>query len=1128
MRSERYLLIAVALLVCLDLAVALRHPLYARQDDSPSSRISQAPSSARSEPSQAPSSTPVDKDESSSARGPAQTSRAGDAPSTPPVKPASSAVLHASVTAASNEPLPSSTAAATPNPLPIKPKITPAMGISGVILLISGIVYTVIGIKNKWLYVFFSAAYLASLSVSVLIVYLMSPPVSDAVQGAFFVAAFVTGLIFGGLALVFPDITDGLGCLLGGFCLSMWFLTLKEGGLITSTTGRAIFIGVMSFAGFSLSFSHYTRNYGLIVSISFAGATVTVLGIDCLSRAGWKEFWLYLWDLNSSTFPLNTNTYPITKGIRVEVACVIIICVGGLVSQMKLWKLVKERREKNASQRLEREENIQREEEELGRRIEDNFSRERAQWEATYGDKSLAHDSAFDSSNNSVQKSSFSLKEKGLSESVEMVDITPQQPTSVGRASSKASGKRAMTGPKVTVTVLQEDDIQEIDHEGNPVPPKKSVSTRLSNTIENIDNSARNSVEQVSVEPSGASRSVSARSSLRASVPPPPAVVPLPFTIPKEEDTQSQEDDNASVSAVPESVHTTLSNRRSLVKRLSGGSALKRFSRASVDDSDMEEALIVPHIEDDRASSVAATLDDDLSLPDVSPPHTPLALDDSERSAPNDIVDASKAPKEAITKDVEVERGDFGEAFRIPSSSVALSESNPTTSKSADDKLNEGDTGKANKVMTFAVSVNREPQNPTTARAITRQSLTISTDPKADPRRSKRTSSSSFRQPSSIVGSITHDNGPRSPHSPSTKSGDASRSSRIESHNGGLSGALPEKMSKVAKSYRTNEWAKHLESAEKPEVDDIPEPESPGVRLEGKVEEVANSITISTTKARRESTSSNVHRNSNLARSSSDLTKYAHAGSLQALSRPPSAVALSSQPVPPSAFPASGISRAGSKMQNRGFRSSSTPYLTPAALESPAEELAPTKISPIPSTIPDNTLMSQREALVRNKVTSHSFAPQASTPNLVAGSDTENITLAQRKQQIQNQSAPLMSQQWRQSSWANGSQMQIYDSHQPKRTPTGSDQERREVMLANWRESIRQNVAPAQVAVVDEQTRRAAMINDRRQKEAIKQQQDMAAQYRDSMMGSMMRSNEMLDAHREAMRRMQAKANKKA
>src|SRR5690349_16475581 len=116
----------------------------------------------------------------------------------------------------------------------------------------------------------------------------MDPPVTDAVQGAFFVAAAITGLIFGGLSLVFPDIADGFGCLLGGFCLSMWFLTVKEGGLIHDTTGRSIFIGAMSAVAFSFSFSHYTRTYALMGGIAFSGATVIMLGIDCLSRAGWK------------------------------------------------------------------------------------------------------------------------------------------------------------------------------------------------------------------------------------------------------------------------------------------------------------------------------------------------------------------------------------------------------------------------------------------------------------------------------------------------------------------------------------------------------------------------------------------------------------------------------------------------------------------------------------------------------------------------------------------------------------------------------------------------------------------------------------------------------------------------
>lgn len=150
------------------------------------------------------------------------------------------------------------------------------------------------------LHISMSVAFLSGLAVTVLIIYLMHPPVSDGVQGGFFVAVVVTAGLFGALSLIFPEVTEGLGCLLGGFCLSMWFLVLKPDGLIGSQGGRAIFIGAMSLIAFSFSFSHYTRQYALIVCMSFAGATATILGIDCFSRAGLKEFWLYLWSMYRS------------------------------------------------------------------------------------------------------------------------------------------------------------------------------------------------------------------------------------------------------------------------------------------------------------------------------------------------------------------------------------------------------------------------------------------------------------------------------------------------------------------------------------------------------------------------------------------------------------------------------------------------------------------------------------------------------------------------------------------------------------------------------------------------------------------------------------------------------------
>jgi hypothetical protein len=162
-------------------------------------------------------------------------------------------------------------------------------------MMLTGVVYGLVGIKSREVYNFLSIAYLAALAVTVLVLYVMNPPVSNAVQGAYLVAAVVTGLIFGALATVFSDLTDGLGCALGGFCVSMWILTLMPGGSIQAKGGKAGFILAFTCVAYALSFINVVREYILIACISFAGATITVLGIDCFSRAGLKEFWIYIW-----------------------------------------------------------------------------------------------------------------------------------------------------------------------------------------------------------------------------------------------------------------------------------------------------------------------------------------------------------------------------------------------------------------------------------------------------------------------------------------------------------------------------------------------------------------------------------------------------------------------------------------------------------------------------------------------------------------------------------------------------------------------------------------------------------------------------------------------------------------
>jgi hypothetical protein len=222
--------------------------------------------------------------------------------------------------------------------------------------------------------------------VLVLIDYVMHPPVSDAIQGAYFVAVLLTGCIFGGGALIFKEITESLGCLLGGFCLGMWFLTLKSGGVVEGSTGVGILLAVFCIVGWLPFFSKYTRDYALIGSTSFSGSTALTLGIDCFSRSGYKEFWLYIWNLNSDLFPLNTNTYPLTRGIRVEIAVIVIGTIVGVISQLKLWKVIRERRKQKEAIQLEEESRRDAVDEALGRHIQRQDAVAKQQWEKIYGD----------------------------------------------------------------------------------------------------------------------------------------------------------------------------------------------------------------------------------------------------------------------------------------------------------------------------------------------------------------------------------------------------------------------------------------------------------------------------------------------------------------------------------------------------------------------------------------------------------------------------------------------------------------------------------------------------------------------------------------------------------------------
>ncbi|KAL2126258.1 hypothetical protein VTI74DRAFT_1304 [Chaetomium olivicolor] len=658
-----------------------------------------------------------------------------------------------------NETLPS-------NQLPLSPEITPGWAVAGTLLLATGLVYGLLGIRAKRMQTFFSTAFLASLGTTVLILYLMTPPATHAVQGAFVVAAVCTGAALGGLAVLFRDVAEGLSCLLGGLSLAMWLLTLREGGLVQSGSGKVVFIAVLAAAGFCLYFSRWTRDWGMVGCIAFSGATVVVLGIDCFSRAGLKEFWAYIWQLNDRLFPSGAVTYPLTKGIKVELAVTVILFVLGIVSQMKLWRLIRERRNKGSKESSDGEQALPDEEENIGRQVEEATNRERREWERVYGDGASVHTEPTESG---VGETEGEKRKRG-SERTSATTLNEGQPIELpleadqpaGVAEEKVEvegiiGKDEAAG-RVVVKVVA-DDAEGVIRNPTPEGEREKEGT------------LKSSASTIRSSTSGAE----------------PAIVPLPFKIPtaniEETEAALDKDDRSSVAAVaddeedsPEAVDEE--SKRHVPAGLSGHSATQpQSSMHQEGDTGVAAeryaalAQLIGSKRDD-SDSIIATLDDESSNEDAD-----TAILDWPPQGHEDT--ARRVGEEKPEESGPVEQQDAP----IPTTELAAhlkerSNMEPTVLGERDQPtiIGEKSTTDQQEVVTPAPEA------------------ASSKDATDAPKGSKGSESTeSFR---TVLARLTKPN---------------------------LPPALPE----VAMIYRTNEWAKHLGLAETPEPDalQLPEPE---------------------------------------------------------------------------------------------------------------------------------------------------------------------------------------------------------------------------------------------------------------------------------------------------------------
>jgi hypothetical protein len=1018
---------------------------------------------------------------------------------TPPIPTSNATVLSSAVSAPAsttqNDVQPSATNDSEPIALPLQPTITPAFGIAGAILILTGVAYTLVGIKHRFLQVFLSNGFLAALSVTVLIDYVMKPPISLAVQGAYFVAIFMTGCLYGGGSLIFKEVTEGFGCLLGGFCLSMWFLCLKPGGLIAEQTGKAILIGVFSVAVWSLSFSHYTREYGLIGSTAFAGATAFVLGIDCFSRAGLKEFWFYIWELNDNLFPLNTNTYPITRGMIVELIVIVLVTIIGVLSQIKLWRIVRARRDRRNAIKLDDERRRDVVEEAIGRHLERQNEKDRPKWEMQFGNNLAAKRSTIlwtDAHPDKGITHVTPIEDKRMS-SVESVELSAAP--GPYRVRSKVSARNLKRQSTATVDVIPEENEDELPEKRTSKERLKALSALDANApIEGTVSTA--SLPPPDIPETRAAESTDSLASLSADSTPKtdvPEIVPLPFTIPTIEEPESKkarssksaQTQSAKRLSVPKEAQNSSSKRRSVASIFSLSSRLSYASDQATPSASVEQ-LVLPSPRSSRASSLAATLDEEDRMS--------IFAKYSKRNSYMDSEPVPPIPAEFAARNVS--------SVDVPSAVEAQAGEVPP-SPSADSVEFEDDP------EALFRPVSRSQQVP--------KAEGTSTVSDSTPRQGSNSSEARYTtEHSSVADGLTP--------------------SALES--------IPKQTSHVVTSYRTNEWAKHIAEADEPIST---EPEQLAVEVEEPAVQLAPAPTVDRTRTLQASTSpppphvAAANQNGIIAviaeptRAHNQAKEAPISSAPAVLSRPQlkgkrsstflaNKKTLIAEPIDENAvteFPTSLSAHASIQRPmsppagpQRVISSASLPFVPPAALQ-PSRSATSLGLAHPYQLNRSNTSSTNIAAAYQNTPVTRSssslghYGPPAHS--------SSNPHLSRSSSFMSGLTIPAMRSETR---------LDSYDSHQP----TGSrddaaERMRRENLLAEWRSS--QGVANggllAQIQTKESvEHRRAQMLLDREHRRLMEERVEFNKNQAQIVMDQGMRTPVMMDAHRTMMRRMQA------
>lgn len=124
----------------------------------------------------------------------------------------------------------------------------------------------------------------------------------------------------------------------GGFAFGLWIQCFRDGGLIGPIGYRWIMYIGCALVGFVLCTIPRIHYHVLLISTSLVGASAVMLGVDCYTTAGLKEF--YVWNIGfMAMFPKlldNNIQFKVSQTIQIELGLLAAVAIAGIAVQLRI------------------------------------------------------------------------------------------------------------------------------------------------------------------------------------------------------------------------------------------------------------------------------------------------------------------------------------------------------------------------------------------------------------------------------------------------------------------------------------------------------------------------------------------------------------------------------------------------------------------------------------------------------------------------------------------------------------------------------------------------------------------------------------------------------------------------